>query len=77
MRKEDVLSGNVKIDSTVRYNLMNEFGSVMPRTRFNGKQFVCQHCKWESAFEEEFIQAFKDKWLIDKVNVSNITPYKQ
>lgn len=65
--------------SIVRYNLMDRpnytpycgAGAAegcthgMPRTRFNGKQFFCE-CGWESAFDEEFIQQYKNKWSIDK-----------
>lgn len=29
--------------------------SKMPRTFFNGKQFECPSCGWQSNFEDEFI----------------------
>jgi predicted RNA-binding Zn-ribbon protein involved in translation (DUF1610 family) len=35
---------------------------TMPRTRFNGSQFVCPHCGWTSEFPAEFIKAYKKKW---------------
>ena len=33
---------------------------TMPRTFFNGKQFQCPDCGWQSLFEKEFIKAYKD-----------------
>jgi hypothetical protein len=36
----------------------------MPRTIFDGEQFKCPHCRWRSAFTEEFIAAYKQKWGI-------------
>lgn len=58
--------------SIVRDNLMTQEGYApycgaddcpvrMPRTHFNGKQFYCR-CGWHSAFEAEFIEAYKAKW---------------
>jgi hypothetical protein len=38
----------------------------MPRTRFNGKQFVCPECGWQSEFPEDFIKEYKAKWGLDK-----------
>lgn len=35
-----------------------------PRTKFNGKQFVCQKCGWTSSFPDDFIQRYKEKWGI-------------
>lgn len=32
---------------------------TMPRTVFNGKQFICPSCGWESSFPEEFINKYK------------------
>lgn len=32
-----------------------------PRTKFNGKQFVCA-CGWTSDFPEDFINRYKEKW---------------
>ena len=60
--------------STVRDNLMSRQGYTpycgniecrrgMPRTRFNGQQFVCG-CGWCSSFEAEFIAAYKAKWAM-------------
>lgn len=34
----------------------------MPRTQFNGKQFYCRCCRWESSYPNEFIEAYKKKW---------------
>lgn len=36
----------------------------MPRTKFNGRQFVCPECGWVSQFDAEFIAAYKKKWDI-------------
>jgi hypothetical protein len=58
--------------SIVRDNLMNQQGYTpycgnedcrlhMPRTRFNGRQFVCG-CGWESDFPADFIAGYKEKW---------------
>ena len=58
--------------SIVRDNLMTREGyspycgdiscRVMPRTFFNGKQFVCPHCGWVSQFPSDFIEEYKRKW---------------
>jgi predicted RNA-binding Zn-ribbon protein involved in translation (DUF1610 family) len=63
--------------SIVRENLLNEEGYVpycgnidayavgrchMPRTRFDGKQFVCPTCGWHSEFPNDFIAEYKKKW---------------
>lgn len=57
--------------SIVRENLLTEPGYSpycgagngcrfgMPRTRFNGKQFECA-CGWQSGFEVEFIEKYKE-----------------
>lgn len=53
----------------VRKNLLTQLGYTpycgndgcrfhWPRTKFNGKQFECS-CGWQSAFEPEFIEAYK------------------
>lgn len=34
----------------------------MPRTYFDGEQFVCPHCGWRSSFPKEFIEEYKQKW---------------
>lgn len=56
--------------SIVRENLLtrleytpycgNEKCKDMPRTSFNGKQFKCGSCHWESKFEQEFIEQYKN-----------------
>lgn len=57
--------------SVVRDNLMNEQGyspycgamcKYMPRTYFDGEQFVCPDCGWRSEFPADFIAAYKKKW---------------
>jgi len=64
-------------NTIVRENLMTEknytpyCGSetcrLMPRTNFNGRQFVCPNCGWVSEFPLEFITEYKNKWnLLDK-----------
>ena len=66
--------------SIVRKNLMNIEGYTPycgnmisrnepggcdnPRTLFNGEQFRCPKCKWESTFPREFIEGYKLKWNI-------------
>jgi hypothetical protein len=58
--------------SIVRDNLMTRPGYTpycgdekcalrMPRTRFNGSQFVCG-CGWQSQFDPEFIAKYKARW---------------
>lgn len=55
----------------VRNNLMTRNGytpycgamcSTMPRTMFDGEQFVCPCCGWRSEFPKEFINKYKAKW---------------
>lgn len=36
----------------------------MPRTFFNGEQFVCPCCGWISTFPKDFIDRYKSKWSI-------------
>jgi hypothetical protein len=60
--------------SIVRNNLMerkgyrpycgNFDGCHMPRANFNGKQFECPCCGWQSSFEKSFIDEYKAKWNI-------------
>lgn len=60
--------------SIVRKNLMEQKGytpycgsdtcKTMPRTKFNGKQFECPHCEWQSQFPEEFIQQYTEQWKL-------------
>jgi hypothetical protein len=65
--------------SIVRENLLTRkgytpyCGSVscflrMPRSYFNGKQFQCG-CGWESSFEAEFIEKYKQAQ--EKMNVGS------
>jgi predicted RNA-binding Zn-ribbon protein involved in translation (DUF1610 family) len=59
-------------NTIVRINLFNDkwytpyCGNVtkcsMPRTTFDGEQFVCPECGWKSSFPSEFIQKYKAKW---------------
>lgn len=63
--------------SIVRTNLMNEKGysgycggawnkkCSMPRTRWNGSQFVCPECGWVSQYPDDFIKRYKAKWNIN------------
>jgi hypothetical protein len=59
----------------IRNNLINEkgyspyCGSIdpvcsMPRTYFNGNQFICPNCGWVSKFPDDFIKRYKEKWNI-------------
>ena len=63
--------------STIRQNLMTRAGYTpycggaydtttcsMPRTNFDGEQFVCPECGWRSSFDEAFIKEYKKKWNI-------------
>ena len=38
---------------------------VMPRTEFNGEQFVCRCCGWKSSYPEDFIIEYKKKWNLN------------
>lgn len=38
---------------------------VMPRTEFNGEQFVCRYCGWKSSYPEDFIIEYKKKWNLN------------
>jgi len=33
-----------------------------PKTKFDGKQFVCPACGWTSCFTNTFIKEYKIKW---------------
>lgn len=67
--------------SIVRDNIMNKEGytpycgdgisCLMPRTVFNGKQFECPMCGFETCFEDEFITEYKTRWNI-KMDVYEI-----
>jgi hypothetical protein len=64
--------------SIVRTNLMNQLGysgycgnglprrepggCSWPRTRWNGRQFVCPECGWTSWYPDDFINRYKAKW---------------
>jgi hypothetical protein len=37
-----------------------------PRTVWNGKQLACPMCGWESQFPDEFLDRYKQKWLLEK-----------
>lgn len=37
-----------------------------PRTHFNGKQFVCHACGWESEFPDDFIAKYIETWHKEK-----------
>lgn len=60
-------------DSDVRRNLLTVEGyrpycgamcRIMPRAHFNGEQFVCTCCGWESSFPADFIKKYKETWGI-------------
>jgi hypothetical protein len=34
----------------------------MPRTIWNGEQFKCPECRWESLFPADFIEPYKARW---------------
>ena len=40
-------------------------GCNNPRTKFNGKQFYCPHCKWISQFPIDFIERYKKRWNLE------------
>jgi hypothetical protein len=60
--------------SIVRDNLMTKehytpycgdnAGCYLPRTYFDGEQFVCGHCGWKSEFPKNFIDSYRLKWGI-------------
>lgn len=62
------------MNEIVRSNLLSEKGyspycgntncKIMPRTKFNGSQFVCPSCGWVSNFPKNFISLYKYKWSI-------------
>ena len=65
---------------TVRKNLMSvkwyspycgSSGSLctLPRTHFDGQQFVCRQCGRRSGFPKEFITEYKKKWGIKRNGV--------
>ncbi|HET8885567.1 MAG TPA: hypothetical protein VFM70_04350 [Salinimicrobium sp.] len=37
-------------------------GERWPRTKFDGEQFTCPKCGWQSEFDKEFIEGYKNKW---------------
>ncbi|MES2428271.1 MAG: hypothetical protein V4560_14925 [Bacteroidota bacterium] len=39
-------------------------GCHNPRTKFDGEQFVCPHCKLRSVFPKEFIDRYKAVWSL-------------
>lgn len=58
--------------STVRNNLMKRPGyrpycgngerCSMPRTIWNGAQFDCPRCDWQSQFSADFIEGYIARW---------------
>lgn len=58
--------------SLVQDNLMTREGyspycggehcRIIPRTKFNGEQFVCDCCGWVSSFDNDFIKKYKEHW---------------
>lgn len=49
----------------------------MPRTQFNGEQFYCRCCRWESSYPKEFIEAYKKKWKDEQFKELLETELKQ
>ena len=59
---------------TVRHNLLTREGyspycgaainskCSMPRTKWNGEQFVCPECGYTTIFPNDFIAYYKQKW---------------
>ena len=41
---------------------------TMPRTKWDGSQFVCPDCGWRSQFPEDFIAEYREKWGMVAVN---------
>ena len=39
-------------------------GCDNPRTKFNGKQFICPKCKFTTLFEDDFITRYKLRWSL-------------
>lgn len=70
LEAELIRSGNF----VVRHNLLNQVnytpycgnkwsvGCSMPRTRWNGEQFVCPECGFTSEYPKVFIEYYKLKW---------------
>lgn len=67
--------------SLIRDNLMAEKGYSpycgndtcsrgMPRTKFDGEQFVCG-CGWRSQFPAGFITEYKAKWGLESKGVKS------
>lgn len=67
--------------SLIRDNLMKEAGyspycggitcwAGMPRTKFDGRQFVCR-CGWRSQFPADFIAEYKAKWGLEEKGVKS------
>ena len=67
--------------SIVRENLLSRPGyspycgtircsKGMPRTKFNGHQFICS-CGWQSSFPDAFIQEYKRTLRIAALQTSN------
>ena len=67
--------------SIVRENLMKRAGYTpycgsfecrwrMPRTHFDGEQFVCS-CGWRSEFPQDFIAKYKARWNLTALKDSS------
>lgn len=70
----------VNVNTLVRKNLLTRQGYTpycgnaysecfyrLPRTKFDGEQFICK-CGWRSEYEEEFIEEYKKQQEILKEN---------
>ena len=69
-------------NAIVRKNLMtieryspycgNLYCQIMPRTIFDGDQFVCHICGWRSEFPSDFINKYKRKRGLRNANHNNV-----
>ena len=72
MIKIIILNRKYIMISIVRENLLNQKGytpycgnescRTMPRTKFDGEQFICPDCGWRSEFPIKFIEELRKKW---------------
>lgn len=62
MEEETIVRQNLMDDKNYRPYCGNNVSCYNPKTelRTNG-QFICPHCKWISAFPEDFVKRYKEK----------------
>lgn len=58
---DKVIRTNLLTDKTYSPYCGDGSRCTMPRTKFNGEQFVCPQCKWTSAFPADFISLYKEQ----------------